>query len=121
MIVVVLGRETFRGACAFLNPTGNLHVHLGVVDEVLQRVGARVEVLQLGVVGDGADSGVEGSHHPADVDRLDVGEVGEDSSSRSAGGLRGYLRRLIIDSFNFFFSVITKCIRFKLNELDDSN
>lgn len=85
-----LGCETFRGACAFLSPTRNLHVHLGVVDEVLQRVSARVEVLQLCVVGDCADSGVEGSDHPADVDRLDVGEVGEDSSSRSTGGLREY-------------------------------
>lgn len=74
--------------CVSEPPTWNLHVHLGVVDEILQRVRARVEILQLGVVGDGADGGIEGSDHPADIDRLDVGEVREDPCSWSTGGLQ---------------------------------
>lgn len=85
------------GSCVFLNTTWNLHVHLSVVDEVLQRVSARVEILELGVVGDGADRGVKGSDHPADVDRLDVGEVWENSSSWSTGSLWKYCRERMID------------------------
>lgn len=48
---------------------------MGVVDEILQRVSARVVVLELCVVGDSGDGGVMGPDHPTDVDRLDVGEV----------------------------------------------
>lgn len=66
----------------------HLHVHPSVVDEILERVSARVVVLELCVVGDGADGGVVGSDHPADVDWLDVGEVGEYSRPRCTGGLR---------------------------------
>lgn len=103
-VIVVWAVKPSEELARSCNPSRNLHVHLGVVDEVLQRVSARVEVLQLCVVGDCADSGVEGSDHPADVDRLDVGEVGEDSSSRSTGGLREYLRGLIINYYYSFSS-----------------
>ena len=68
----------------------HLHVHLGVVDEILQRISTRVVILELGVVGDGPDGWVQGSHHPADIHRLDVGEVGEDSRPRGSCGLRNY-------------------------------
>lgn len=67
-----------------------LHVDLGVVDEILQGVSTRVVVLELCVVGDGADGGVVGPDHPADVDGLDVGEVREYSRPWCAGGLRGW-------------------------------
>lgn len=66
----------------------HLHVQLGVVDEILQGVSTRVEVLELCVVGDGAHGGVMWPDHPADVDWLDVGEVGEYSRPRCAGGLQ---------------------------------
>lgn len=67
----------------------HLHVDPGVVDQILQGVSTRVVVLQLCVVGDGADGGVVGPDHPTDVDGLDVGEVREYSRPWCAGGLRG--------------------------------
>lgn len=65
----------------------HLHIHLGVVDEVLKRVRARIVILELCVVGDGADGWVEGADDAAHVDRLDVGEVREYPCPRCAGGL----------------------------------
>lgn len=67
--------------------SSSLHFHLGVVDEILQRVDAGVVVAELSVVGDYSCGGVVGAHHTADVHRLDVGEVSKDPCSGSAGGL----------------------------------
>lgn len=67
--------------------SSSLHFHLGVVDEILQRVDAGVVVAELSVVGDYSCGGVVGAHHTADVHRLDVREVSEDPCSGCAGGL----------------------------------
>lgn len=69
----------------------HLHINLGVVNEILQWISARVVILEFCVVGDAPDGGVEGSHHATDIDRLDVGEVGEDSCPWCTCGLRNYL------------------------------
>ena len=58
--------------------TSYSHVYLCVVDEVLQGVGTGVVVLELGVVGDGSDGGVEGLDYATHVDILGVGIVGKD-------------------------------------------
>lgn len=82
------GAVSLKRVATVVRWDSHLHVNLGVVDEILQRVSARVVVLELCVVGDGADGGVMGPDHPTDVDRLDVGEVGEYSCPWCAGGLR---------------------------------
>ena len=64
------------------------HVYLCVVDQVLQRVGTGVVVLELGVVGDGSDGGVEGLDDAAHVDILGVGKVGEYPRPGRVGGLK---------------------------------
>lgn len=95
--VTAMEEDDLRGgsdAVAFERPAevmwrhSHLHVQLGVVDEILQGVSTWVEVLELCVVGDGAHGGVMWPDHPADVDWLDVGEVGEYSCPRCAGGLQ---------------------------------
>lgn len=65
----------------------DLHIHLGVVDEILQRISTRIVILELCIVGDCPNGGIEGSDHPADVDRLDVGEIGEYPRPRCTCGL----------------------------------
>lgn len=82
------GAVAFRRVATVLRCDSHLHVDLGVVDEILQRVSARAVVLELCVVGDSANGGVMGTDHPADVDQLDVGEVWEYSCPWSTGGLR---------------------------------
>lgn len=82
------GAVAFKRVATVLRCDSHLHVDLGVVDEILQRVSTRVVVLELCVVGDGANGGVMGVDHPADVDQLDVGEVREYSCPWSTGGLR---------------------------------
>lgn len=83
-----------RSVNVFLNPhilTVHLHFRLGVVDEILQWVSTWIVVLELCVVGDRPGGGVEGPDHPADVDLLDVREVGEYACPWRARGLRNYL------------------------------
>lgn len=87
--------ETQDGSTYVFKPhilTVHLHIHLGVVDEVLQWVSTWVVILELCIVGDCPDGGVEGSYHPTDVHRLDVGEVGEYSRPWCTCGLRNYWR-----------------------------
>lgn len=75
----------------FYNHTNSdLHIHLCVVDEILQRISTRIVILELCIVGDCPNGGIEGSDHPADVDRLDVGEVGEYPCPRCTCGLWNY-------------------------------
>lgn len=64
-----------------------LHVHLGVVDEILQRVSTGIIVFELGVVGDDASSRIIGVHQTTDVHHLDVGEVSKDPGAGCTGGL----------------------------------
>lgn len=69
----------------------NSHTHLGVVDQVLQRVVAGEQVHHLLVVGDGAGAGVLGTHHPRDGDVLNSGEVCKHSGPLLLCDLRGEL------------------------------
>ena len=64
------------------------HVYLCVVDQVLQGVGTGVVVLELWVVGDGSNGGVEGLDNAAHVDILGVGKVWEDPCPGRVGGLK---------------------------------
>lgn len=80
-----------KSQCIFWPTYCNLHIHLGVVDEVLQRISTRIVILQLCVVGDCPDGGVKRSDYPAHIDRLDVGEVREYSRPWCTCGLWNYL------------------------------
>lgn len=68
--------------------SSSLHFHLGVVDEILQRVGAGVVIAELSVICDYSCGRIVGAHHTADVHRLDVGEVSKDPCAGCAGGLK---------------------------------
>ena len=71
----------------------NLHIHPGVVDEILQRVSTGVEVFELSIVGDRARGWIMRVHRTTDVDRLDVGEVRENPNAVCTGGLRQTSRK----------------------------
>lgn len=60
---------------------------MGVVDKILQRVGTRVIIFELGIIGDYPCSWIIGVHQTADVNRLDVGEVSKDPRASGAAGL----------------------------------
>lgn len=65
-----------------------LHVHLGVVDEIFQRVSTGVIIFELSVIGDYPSSWIIGAYHTTHIDRLDVGEVSKHPCAGRAGGLK---------------------------------
>lgn len=65
-----------------------LHFHLGVVDEILQRVYTGIIVLEFSIVGHYPCSRIMRADHTADINRLDVGEVRKDPCARCTGGLQ---------------------------------
>lgn len=69
------GKQILHLVCYSVRENECLHIHLSVVDQVLQRIGARVVVLQLGIVRHGACCDVTRTYNSTDVDCLNVGEI----------------------------------------------
>ena len=70
-----------------------LNIDSGGVDQVLQRVGTGVVILEFSIVRDSSCGGVIRSDYTTDVNSLNVGEVWENSRSCRAGCLRTLLER----------------------------
>lgn len=49
-----------------------LHFYQGVVNEILQRVCAGIEIFELSIIGDDPRGWIIGAHHTTDMNRLDV-------------------------------------------------
>ncbi len=73
----ILSKWILDLVCYAMRENKHLHIHLSVVDQVLQRIGAWVVVLQLSVIRHSACCDVFRLYNSTDVNRLDVGEVWE--------------------------------------------
>lgn len=71
----ILSKWILDLVCYTMRENECLHIHPSVVDQVLQRIGARVVVLELRVIRHSPCCDVFRSYNSTDVDRLDVGEV----------------------------------------------
>lgn len=68
-----------------------LHFHLGVVDEIFQRVSTGIIIFELSIVGDYSRGWIIRAHDTTDINCLNVGEVSKDPRASCTGGLEATL------------------------------